>query len=61
MKKLIILLALAGLVAGCATFNSGDEGAGSGAGQDRGTSGVSTGADAGIGNGVTGSDSTPPP
>ena len=61
MKKLLMVMALAGLLAGCASFFDGDRGAGSGAGRERGTTGVSTGADAGMENGITGSESTPPP
>jgi hypothetical protein len=63
MKKVLVVLTMSGLVAGCAALRGGDQGEenSGGSGIERGTTGVSTGADAGMGNGVTGSDSVPPP
>lgn len=64
MKKIMLLLALAGILNGCAWFRHGDESGASGTtnGSDsrpvRGTTGVSSGADAGTG--ITGSDLAPP-
>jgi hypothetical protein len=63
MKRLMLLLALAGVLNGCAWFNHGEEGAAVGVSTPdsppvRGTTGVSSGADAGLG--VTGSDLAPP-
>ena len=62
MKRLILLFALAWVLSGCAWFGHGET---SGAGVStpdtppvRGTTGVSSGADAGAG--VTGSDLAPP-
>jgi len=63
MKKLILLFALTGVLNGCAWFNHGEEGVSVGVATPdtppvRGTTGVSSGADAGAG--VTGSDLAPP-
>ncbi len=61
MKKLFVAIVLAGLVEGCAWLTDGDRGANSGGTTARGTSEVSTGANAGMDRGVTGSESVPPP
>ena len=63
MKKLILLFGLVGILSGCAWFNHGDEGGAVGVSAPdsppaRGTTGVSSGADAG--EGITGSDLAPP-
>ena len=66
MKKIVTLIGLLTLLNGCAWLghgNSQDAGAGSGVsgvdyGPGRGTTGVSSGADAG--QGITGSDAAPP-
>ena len=63
MKRFILILALAGVSSGCAWFGHGDEGASVGVSTPdsppvRGTTGVSSGADAGAG--ITGSDLAPP-
>lgn len=64
MKKLMLLLATMTLLSGCAWFHRGDQGgdsasgySGPDAGPARGTTGVSSGADAGAG--ITGSDLAP--
>lgn len=63
MKRIMLLLALAGLLNGCAWFRHGDEGGsapattGPDSGPIRGTTGVSSGADAAAG--TTGSDLAP--
>jgi hypothetical protein len=61
MKKSLILIVLGALLAGCAYFSSGDHGGPYGQGLQRGTSEASTGADAGMKNGITGSEWAPPP
>jgi hypothetical protein len=66
MKKIIQLVGLLSLLAGCSWFGHGDKSSGNGAGEisgpdygpGRGTTGVSSGADAG--QGITGSDAAPP-
>jgi hypothetical protein len=68
MKKIITLIGLTVFLGGCSWFGHGDQG-GSGSGESsvagvdygpgRGTTGVSSGADAGPG-GITGSDAAPP-
>lgn len=62
MKKIMLLLALAGLLNGCAWLGHGDEGGSTAAngpdsGPVRGTTGVSSGADSAAG--TTGSDLAP--
>jgi hypothetical protein len=61
MKKLLIVIVLAGLLAGCASFSDGNPKGAYGEGLQEGTTGVSTGADAGMDKGVTGSEWAPPP
>jgi len=66
MKKIIMLVCLAGLLGGCSWFQRGDGTAGSNAGgiggpeveRGRGTTGISSGAEGG--SGITGSDLAPP-
>jgi len=65
MKKLILLVALTGLLNGCVWFRHGEEGGSATVGLSgpdtapaRGTTGVSSGDDAGAG--ITGSDLAPP-
>ncbi len=63
MKKLIMLMALSGLLGGCAWFQGSDKPSDTGGvgGHDvggRGTTGVSSGAEGGTG--ITGSDLAPP-
>ena len=62
MKKSLFVILLAGLLAGCASPSEGTRGSGPyGEGLQEGTSGVSTGADAGMDKGITGSEWAPPP
>jgi len=65
MKKVVMMIVLAGLLCGCAWLGHRDRGAahedespGSDLGPRRGTTGVSSGAD--LGAGITGSDAAPP-
>ena len=66
MKRIITLFGLLALLTGCSWFHHGDSSSGSGSGgipgsdygPGRGTTGVSSGADAG--SGITGSDAAPP-
>jgi hypothetical protein len=66
MKKIVPLIGLLSLLAGCSWFGHGDNSSASGEGgipgsdygPGRGTTGVSSGADAG--QGITGSDAAPP-
>jgi hypothetical protein len=65
MKKVVIMIVLAGLLSGCAWVGHRDRGAAhegeipaSDLGPRRGTTGVSSGADTGAG--ITGSDAAPP-
>jgi len=64
MKKIILLVALTGMLNGCAWFRHGEAGGEGSVGHPspdstaRGTTGVSSGADAGAG--ITGSDLAPP-
>jgi hypothetical protein len=62
MKKSLIVIVVAGFLAGCASFSDGNPKGTYGEGLQEGTIGVSTGADAGMDNkGVTGSEWAPPP
>jgi hypothetical protein len=66
MKKIIAISGLLALLTGCSWFhhtnsewgNSADSASGNDYGPGRGTTGVSSGADAGLG--ITGSDAAPP-
>lgn len=66
MKKIIVIIGLMGLLSGCSWLHhensnwgySTDPTSGNDYGTSRGTTGVSSGADAGLG--ITGSDSAPP-
>ncbi len=61
MRKSLNLILLAGLLTGCAYFSDEDHGAPYGEGLQSGTTDVSTGADVGMGHGITGSEWAPPP
>ena len=61
MKKSLILIILAALLGGCASRSDGSRGGPYGEGMQEGTSEVSTGADAGLDKGITGSQWAPPP
>ncbi|MGA2660801.1 MAG: hypothetical protein ABSH34_25230 [Verrucomicrobiota bacterium] len=61
MKKSLIVIVLAGFLAGCASSSDGNPKRAYGEGLQEGTTGVSTGADAGMAKGVTGSEWAPPP
>jgi hypothetical protein len=61
MKKSLIVIVLAGFLAGCASSSDGDPKRAYREGLQEGTIGVSTGADAGMDKGVTGSEWAPPP
>ena len=61
MKNSMIVILLAGLLAVCASRSDGNRGGPYGEGLQEGTSEVSTGADAGMDKGVTGSQWAPPP
>jgi hypothetical protein len=57
----LIVIVLAGFLAGCASSSDGNPKRAYGEGLQEGTTGVSTGADAGMAKGVTGSEWAPPP
>ncbi len=61
MKKRIFVIAVTSLLAGCSWFDHSGQGYRSGGSYDlgRGTTGVSTGADAGALPGITGSEAVP--
>ncbi len=64
MKRVVVVLAFAALLAGCSYLQAPNQsgspgGMGAGVEMGRGTTGVSTGADAGAGADITGSDAAP--
>ena len=61
MKKSLIVMVLAAFLAGCASPSDGNPRGPYGEGLQEGTIGVSTGADAGMDKGITGSEWAPPP
>jgi hypothetical protein len=61
MKKSLIIIAVVGFLAGCASLSDGTPKGAHSEGLQEGTTGVSTGADAGMDRGVTGSEWAPPP